>query len=78
MVTKAKKRFPTHPANPEKLCWRCDRYCAAGDMLCGNGSDRTQHPVELFGADWRDWGSDYQDPEPEAGASNITDAPKPV
>jgi hypothetical protein len=21
-------------------------------MSCGNGSDRTQHPVELFGDDW--------------------------
>jgi hypothetical protein len=25
-------------------------------MLCGNGSERTQHPVELFGEDWREWG----------------------
>lgn len=25
-------------------------------MLCGNGSERTQHPAELFGPDWRDWG----------------------
>jgi len=28
-------------------------------MSCGNGSDRTQHPFELFGEDWLDWGSDY-------------------
>lgn len=21
-------------------------------MCCGNGSDRAQHPVELFGEDW--------------------------
>lgn len=27
----------------------CDRYCAAGGMLCGDGSERTQHPAELFG-----------------------------
>jgi len=26
-------------------------------MSCGNGSDRTQHPFELFGEDWLDWGS---------------------
>jgi hypothetical protein len=24
-------------------------------MACGNGSDRTQHPVELFGEDWAGW-----------------------
>lgn len=24
-------------------------------MLCGNGSERTQHPVELFGPGWSDW-----------------------
>jgi hypothetical protein len=30
-------------------------------MRCGNGSDRTQHPFELFGEDWRDWGGDYVD-----------------
>ncbi|QTN27927.1 DUF3079 domain-containing protein [Rhodoferax sp. AJA081-3] len=50
-----KKKFPIHPANPQRLCWGCDRLCAANDMLCGNGSDRTPHPVELFGEDWMDW-----------------------
>ena len=25
-------------------------------MRCGNGSERTQHPVELFGEGWNDWG----------------------
>ncbi len=24
-------------------------------MACGNGSDRTAHPVELFGENWSDW-----------------------
>ncbi|WP_374350871.1 DUF3079 domain-containing protein [Limnohabitans sp.] len=46
------KRFPDQPAHPERLCWGCDRYCASNDMLCGNGSVRTPHPVELFGPDW--------------------------
>ena len=32
-------------------------------MLCGNGSDRTQHPSELFGEDWQSWGSDFQGPD---------------
>lgn len=49
------KRFPDEPAHPERTCWGCDRYCAAGAMACGNGSDRTQHPVELFGPGWQDW-----------------------
>ncbi|TXH90542.1 MAG: DUF3079 domain-containing protein [Rhodoferax sp.] len=50
------KKFPPAPKNPERICWGCDKYCAATDMRCGNGSDRTQHPAELFGEDWQDWG----------------------
>lgn len=57
------KKFPQHPANPERLCWGCDKYCPAKDMLCGNGSDRTQHPYELFGEDWQSWGSDFTEPD---------------
>jgi hypothetical protein len=49
------KKFPANPSHPERLCWGCDQYCAAEDMRCGNGSDRTQHPVELFGEDWAEW-----------------------
>ncbi|MCO5975395.1 DUF3079 domain-containing protein [Ideonella oryzae] len=49
------KRFPLHPAHPERTCWGCDRYCPANAMACGNGSDRTQHPEELFGPDWAEW-----------------------
>lgn len=48
----AAKRFPIAPAHPERLCWGCDHYCPADDLRCGNGSDRTQHPIELMGADW--------------------------
>lgn len=51
----ATKRFPANPAHPERVCWGCDRYCPATDMACGNGSDRTQHPAELFGPDWAAW-----------------------
>ena len=58
------KKFPIHPANPERICWGCDKYCPSDALMCGNGSDRTQHPYELFGEDWRDWGSDYAE-EPE-------------
>lgn len=46
------KKFPTTPAHPERLCWGCDLYCPATDLRCGNGSDRTPHPSELWGEDW--------------------------
>lgn len=49
------KRFPVNPPHPERNCWGCDRYCAADGLLCGNGSERTQHPAELFGSDWAAW-----------------------
>jgi len=55
------KPFPLHPARPELICWGCDRYCPAADMACGNGADRTQHPVELFGTDWHSFGLNAQD-----------------
>lgn len=49
------KRFPVNPPHPERNCWGCDRYCAADAMLCGNGSERTQHPIETFGPGWESW-----------------------
>lgn len=45
------KRFPTNPRHPERICWGCDLYCPAKALACGNGADRTMHPVELFGED---------------------------
>lgn len=61
------RKFPVNPAHPERNCWGCDKYCPAGDMQCGNGSDRTQHPVEIFGEDWDSWGLDpVSPPGPEA------------
>lgn len=68
------KKFPLHPANPERVCWGCDKYCPADSLNCGNGTDRAQHPVELFGEDWADWGLDAATPAaaddapPAAGA----------
>lgn len=50
------KKFPLHPKHPERICWGCDKYCGVDAMMCGNGSDRTQHPVELFGEDWFEMG----------------------
>lgn len=46
------KKFPRHPKHPERICWGCDKYCPSEDLGCGNGSDRTLHPMELFGEDW--------------------------
>jgi len=59
------KKFPDHPKNPERICWGCDAYCAASDMRCGNGSDRTPHPAELFGDDWRHWEPPLAPPDPD-------------
>ena len=56
----AVKKFPKAPVHPERVCWGCSLYCPAHDMRCGNGSDRTQHPAELFGDDWDQWGLDAQ------------------
>lgn len=46
------RKFPLLPRHPERICWGCDRYCPADALQCGNGTERTQHPVELFGVDW--------------------------
>lgn len=59
----ATKRFPSRPSHPERLCWGCDRYCPAQSLACGNGSERTQHPVELFGDDWERWTDDGRPPD---------------
>ena len=48
------KKFPIHPAKPERLCWGCDQYCSIDSMACSN--ERSPHPVELFGEDWLEWG----------------------
>lgn len=48
------KKFPLHPANPERICWGCDQFCAITAMACAN--ERSAHPSELFGDDWLAWG----------------------
>ncbi len=50
----AKIRFPLKPKHPERICWGCDKLCSVNKMMCGNGSDRTQHPMEVIGDDWYD------------------------
>lgn len=51
----AKLKLALNPKHPERICWGCDKYCPADDLRCGNGTIRTQHPVELFGEDWVEW-----------------------
>ncbi|GEM_PF-686763 len=63
------KKFPLRPAHPERVCWGCDQFCSAHDMRCGNGSDRTAHPAELFGDDWFEWGTDATGSSAQAHAS---------
>jgi len=60
------RRIPVRPAHPERICWGCDLYCAANDLRCGNGKERTQHPIETFGPDWMEFG---KSPEEESGAA---------
>ncbi|WP_024304408.1 DUF3079 domain-containing protein [Pseudogulbenkiania sp. MAI-1] len=55
------KKFPLHPKHPERICWGCDKYCSVDELRCGNGSDRTQHPIELFGPDWAELEADGAD-----------------
>jgi hypothetical protein len=51
---KSKPKLALNPRHPERICWGCDKYCSADDLRCGNGTIRTQHPVELFGEDWHE------------------------
>jgi hypothetical protein len=30
--------IPLRPAHPERTCWGCDKYGAADDLACGNGT----------------------------------------
>ena len=68
------KRFPIRPSHPERNCWGCDRFCAANDLICGNGSERTQHPVELFGDDWVEWAPHTADPPATPGPEPAPDS----
>ena len=70
-----RKRFPADPPHPERNCWGCDRYCAANAMLCGNGSERTQHPAELFGPDWAAWEAPVESPKDSSGEVQRRAAP---
>ncbi len=76
MMSKAK--IPLHPQHPERVCWGCDKYCSADDLRCGNGTIRTQHPVELFGKDWTEWELERLAPETLSVTENGAVAPGAV
>lgn len=66
-------KIPLHPKNPDRICWGCDKFCPAESLACGNGTIRTQHPIELFGEDWLEWAeqrdSHMRDSAPGDGAA---------
>ncbi|HVU00543.1 MAG TPA: DUF3079 domain-containing protein [Polyangiaceae bacterium] len=53
--TRGGPHLPVHPSHPERVCWGCEKLCPADDLSCGNGTERQQHPVELFGEGWEEW-----------------------
>lgn len=68
------KKFPLQPKHPERICWGCDRYCPSGSLACGNGADRTMHPLEMLGEDWYlfgDWG--IEPPADQADQASAAD-----
>jgi len=72
----AMANLPLDPRHPERICWGCDRYCPDTDLACGNGTVRTQHPVELFGDDWLEWAA--QRTSPASDSDERTEAPSPA
>lgn len=64
------KKFPVHPKYPERNCWGCDKYCPANALICGNGSERTPHPIEYMGEDRLEWGAERQGEAAKDGREN--------
>jgi hypothetical protein len=62
-------QLPLNPKRPERVCWGCDKYCSANSLDCGNGTIRTQHPVELFGEDWMEW--EHEDRHADHGSGEL-------
>ena len=67
------RKYPIRPGHPERICWGCEKLCPADDMRCGNGTDRAEHPIELWGEDWIDSG-----PGIEGVTPPDADAPSPT
>lgn len=58
------RKIPLRPGHPERICWGCEHLCPADDMRCGNGTERAQHPIELWGEDWEGFGQDVEAADP--------------
>ena len=72
--------FPIFPKHPERICWGCDKYCKDDDLLCGNGCERIQHPIELDGPEWYkngDW-SNLLSKEQQIELGLIAPEPEPA
>jgi Protein of unknown function (DUF3079) len=67
-VRLVRPKIPTRPGHPERICWGCEHFCPVNDMRCGNGTDRTQHPIELWGEDWMNFGLDAETDNPTSQA----------
>ena len=68
------KKSVLTPSHPERICWGCDRYCAADDLTCGNGTIRTPHPFELFGKDWLEWAERHEGGQSDRGSRDMDDS----
>ncbi|MDE2262967.1 MAG: DUF3079 domain-containing protein [Gammaproteobacteria bacterium] len=70
------RKYPLRPGHPERICWGCEKLCPANDMRCGNGTDRAQHPIELWGEDWMGIGLDARS-APDADTQSPADGAAP-
>ena len=44
--------FPSSRSFQSVCAGVCNKLCVVSDLQCGNGQDRAQHLIEIFGADW--------------------------
>ena len=73
------RKIPLRPGHPERICWGCEHLCPADDMRCGNGTERGQHPIELWGEDWQSFGKETgPDDQSEARALGEGALPGPA
>jgi hypothetical protein len=66
-----KTKLALKPKHPERICWGCEKYCSADDLRCGNGTIRTQHPIELFGEDWLEWELDTDEAHDPSASTEV-------
>ncbi len=72
------RNIALRPGHPERICWGCEHFCPADALRCGNGTERAQHPVELFGEDWMSFGLDAQAPGSGGSPPGATGSGEPA